>query len=386
MKKIILFCLLLLCSFFKSYALTYQYDPAWAESNAEYNTVDAYRAIVLGLSPSQMLSMTLKVEIQNANLSYNGQITLGSVFYYNASDVVFSVKYTTPNTQAIVKVSWIDNATYSIVYNTHTWKINVGAVPTPTTLSISGPGQIELNGTATYTASFSNHSSSTSYNWSSTNGKLSIISGQGTNTVTVQATSLGTEQLKVSTGGLNVTKSINIFSNTTNIVGQTITSNVNFSNLFINVSNTTITNNATVNITAEELVTISPSFLAQQGTTVTIKAVGSGGLRSSNSVEDTDMITDIAEIPIKKTSEILSQNTPNPFSDRTKISYVISEEAKYSYINIYNLQGKIVKHVDINEIGKGEIYIESTGLASGMYIYSLFVDGIRKDTKRMIVK
>ncbi len=75
----------------------------------------------------------------------------------------------------------------------------------------------------------------------------------------------------------------------TSYVGMQITSSRNYSNcrnmVFTNVS---ITNNATVNITAEEKITITPNFLAQQGTTVIIKATGGGILRSSSINNDED--------------------------------------------------------------------------------------------------
>jgi hypothetical protein len=375
MKKNYFINVFFLCSYLLANGQNdYTYSPVESEFDTDYRWVESFVAIVNPVTGYD--GWSIKIEVQNATLIGNNT--------QSGMSAVWFVDFTTANTQVTVKIGFYQN---NILINSKTWKINVAP---PQAVSISGPNQIEENTTATYTAIISNssHPVTASYNWTS-NEKLSILSGQGTANITARAgIGAGIGQLNVIVGGISASKSMNItlhLSDTTNIFNQTITSNVNYSNRFINVSNTTIANNATVNITAEESITISPPFLAQQGTTVTIKVTESSILRSSNNIDNTDIVMDMAKIPVRKGSAILSQNVPNPFSDRTMISYVIPEEAKDSYINIYDLQGKIVKHVDINKLGTGKIYIESTDLVSGMYIYSLFINDIRENTKRMIV-
>lgn len=216
----------------------------------------------------------------------------------------------------------------------------------PVTLAISGPVEIKNGSTATYTANYTG--TSTNYQWSTTSGKLNIISGQGTKTITVSPNiTEGTDQLKVTVGGMSATKNVTITSLTTNITNQTITSNKNFSNSIINISNTTITNNAIVNITAEESVTITPNFLAQQGTTVVIKA--GSGLKSDAIVEDETILT--SELPVSE------QLYDMPLSVSK-----IDETGQPSLIKVYSITGMVVYSSSSN------FDLKSANIKNGIYI------------------
>ncbi len=81
----------------------------------------------------------------------------------------------------------------------------------------------------------------------------------------------------------------------------------------------------------------------------------------------------------------LSQNTPNPFVTSTDIKVNIPTSANTAMLNIYDLSGKQIKGIQVNERGEHSIYVTSEGLAPGMYIYSLIIDGKLIDTKRMVV-
>ena len=52
---------------------------------------------------------------------------------------------------------------------------------------------------------------------------------------------------------------------------------------------------------------------------------------------------------------------------------------------IYDMSGKQIKQININERGKTSVNITSEGLAAGMYLYSLIADGKVISTKRMIL-
>lgn len=82
----------------------------------------------------------------------------------------------------------------------------------------------------------------------------------------------------------------------------------------------------------------------------------------------------------------LSQNSPNPFNASTTISYKLDKPAKVS-ISIFEHTGKIIKRIEQGTQNDGihSIYINSEGLASGIYYYSLETNGISSDTKKMIV-
>jgi hypothetical protein len=68
----------------------------------------------------------------------------------------------------------------------------------------------------------------------------------------------------------------------------------------------------------------------------------------------------------------LSQNYPNPFNPSTAIKYAIETESNVN-IKFYNSLGQIVREVSEGnrQPGNYEINFNSTGLASGIYFYSI---------------
>lgn len=87
-----------------------------------------------------------------------------------------------------------------------------------------------------------------------------------------------------------------------------------------------------------------------------------------------------------KTVELL-QNHPNPFDGETVISVAANDniEHKMAYISVRDLNGKEIKRMDITlNKGMNEVTYDHGYFATGMYLYSLIVDGKVVDTKRMI--
>ena len=81
----------------------------------------------------------------------------------------------------------------------------------------------------------------------------------------------------------------------------------------------------------------------------------------------------------------LFQNTPNPFTDNTAISYFLPNEVSDAAIYIYDMQGtQLQKHV-LMQRGNATLTINGGTLNAGMYLYSLIADGNVVDTKRMIL-
>ncbi|MBK8980790.1 MAG: T9SS type A sorting domain-containing protein [Ignavibacteria bacterium] len=83
---------------------------------------------------------------------------------------------------------------------------------------------------------------------------------------------------------------------------------------------------------------------------------------------------------------ILSQNYPNPFNPRTIINYEL-RITSYTTLKIYDLMGKEVKTLVNKKQNKGkyEVEFEGSELSSGVYIYSLFIEGIMVNTKKMVL-
>ncbi len=82
---------------------------------------------------------------------------------------------------------------------------------------------------------------------------------------------------------------------------------------------------------------------------------------------------------------ILKQNYPNPFNPKTIISYELPVSG-FVKLKIYDLLGKEIMTL-INEhqtIGTYKTEFDGTGIASGIYFYSLSTDGFI-DTKRMVL-
>ena len=81
----------------------------------------------------------------------------------------------------------------------------------------------------------------------------------------------------------------------------------------------------------------------------------------------------------------VSQNEPNPFTESTTIKLSIPKKTQKAALMIYDMSGKQMKQININERGKTSVNITSEGLAAGMYLYSLIADGKVISTKRMIL-
>ncbi|MBA3682913.1 MAG: tail fiber domain-containing protein [Bacteroidetes bacterium] len=85
-----------------------------------------------------------------------------------------------------------------------------------------------------------------------------------------------------------------------------------------------------------------------------------------------------------KNAIVLDQNVPNPFAENTSITYTIPSTFKTAQIIFTGIDGKIIKTAEIKESGSGKINVFAADLSSGLYTYSLVIDGQVKETKKMI--
>lgn len=88
--------------------------------------------------------------------------------------------------------------------------------------------------------------------------------------------------------------------------------------------------------------------------------------------------------PEEDTKSYLKQNKPNPFNKETSINYNIVESGSASIL-IFDMTGKLLKTIPVKIPGKGSILIHASDFQPGMYHYSLIVNDIEIDTKRMIM-
>lgn len=82
----------------------------------------------------------------------------------------------------------------------------------------------------------------------------------------------------------------------------------------------------------------------------------------------------------------IGQNIPNPYQSETKIDYFIPEHSSSAKVNFYDLSGKLLKEVTLNDRGNGRLNLRTLNLPSGTYTYSLIVDQKVFDSKKMIVE
>lgn len=83
---------------------------------------------------------------------------------------------------------------------------------------------------------------------------------------------------------------------------------------------------------------------------------------------------------------VLEQNYPNPFNPTTGISFVLAEPANIRVL-VYNSQGQLLSVVTDQgyNAGRYATSYDATGVASGVLIYALEVDGIIVDTRKMLL-
>jgi archaellum component FlaC len=81
---------------------------------------------------------------------------------------------------------------------------------------------------------------------------------------------------------------------------------------------------------------------------------------------------------------VLNQNVPNPFAESTVISYMIPKNFQQAKIIFSTVTGEVIRTAEIKQSGKGLVNVFADNLSSGLYTYSLIVDGKVIDTKKMI--
>ncbi len=82
----------------------------------------------------------------------------------------------------------------------------------------------------------------------------------------------------------------------------------------------------------------------------------------------------------------LEQNYPNPFNPSTQIKYDVAKASAVS-IKVFNVLGSEVATVISQDLAPGKYSVDfnASNLATGIYFYSLIVDGAKLDSKKMIL-
>ncbi len=96
--------------------------------------------------------------------------------------------------------------------------------------------------------------------------------------------------------------------------------------------------------------------------------------------------TTTSNLSFKKDIELL-QNKPNPADEQTIISVLVNnpKSIKNAKISIVDIQGKLVKEIPVSLIqGINEILYDHGYNVSGIYFYSLILNGVVVDKKKMV--
>ena len=105
---------------------------------------------------------------------------------------------------------------------------------------------------------------------------------------------------------------------------------------------------------------------------------------AQNEVENTSAV-DGTELTGGLLAPSMSQNIPNPFSERTDIAITLPESTQKAVLYIYDMTGKQLEQHEVTGRGQTTMTIYADRMSNGMYIYALLADGNVITSKKMIV-
>lgn len=103
-----------------------------------------------------------------------------------------------------------------------------------------------------------------------------------------------------------------------------------------------------------------------------------------NHLRDEDIQPDHHQLHLEGHAR-LEQNSPNPFHENTLICYYLPEGISKASIIITDLSGSRIMTFKLSGIGHGQILINGGTMAAGTYIYTLTVDELQVESKRMVL-
>ena len=119
-----------------------------------------------------------------------------------------------------------------------------------------------------------------------------------------------------------------------------------------------------------------------------LKAVIAANPQSSLRTANNQIGTNNQNLPVQYVTlasqkAILYQNNPNPADDQTSIEYFLSEGTVSAEMAFYDMYGKEIKRVALENKGNAKLEVNTRDLDAGIYSYSLIVDGMVVDTLKM---
>ena len=107
---------------------------------------------------------------------------------------------------------------------------------------------------------------------------------------------------------------------------------------------------------------------------------------NNNNQNNNSNKTQITEKEITLTGEVswLGQNIPNPFGKNTSVPLFLAQNVKEAQLVFYDMAGKTLQVVEVEERGEVKYHLKTEGLAAGIYTYSLVLEGVGFKTRRMV--
>ncbi len=133
-------------------------------------------------------------------------------------------------------------------------------------------------------------------------------------------------------------------------------------------------------------ITFRPGFTIQKGATFSAKienCVESIPLMTPPTTKLVQLEAEIQTTPTNKAS--LAQNLPNPFIRTTQIPYFIPTNSKSARIQIYSIYGQLIETLNITVFGNGQVEYPLNGFGTGIYQYTLMVDGEFIEGRKMVL-
>lgn len=80
----------------------------------------------------------------------------------------------------------------------------------------------------------------------------------------------------------------------------------------------------------------------------------------------------------------LEQNSPNPFSESTTITFSMPDNVANASVNIYDLNGRLIRSYRVSG-PSGTVIVDGKEMPNGIYLYDLLVDGRQVSLKKMVL-